>query len=245
MLSSIFRPSRFASVLLLFVLSATAFAKDTPLAVIDWPSTGTPVIRFTFSKFKTLPAMGALHGYVMDTTAENLSARVISSALFSVYLFDKAKVRVGEDVISLSNVGPGETVRFETTGMASGQLVAISIQATSAGKTITLTVNSSPQGAQLKVDGTEAGVTPRLITVGAGKHTLTFSKEGFKNGDFPLEIGQDDVSGGSVSYELGAASFDSIELRDGSVLNGDLVSVSAWMSKSALAAICSISTATG
>ena len=48
----------------------------------------------------------------MDTTAENLSARVISSALFSVYLFDKAKVRVGEDVISLSNVGPGETVRF-------------------------------------------------------------------------------------------------------------------------------------
>ena len=101
--------------------------------------------------------MGALHGYVIDTTAENLSARVISSALFSVYLFDKAKVRVGEDVISLSNVGPGETVRFETTGMASGQLVAISIQATSAGKTITLTVNSSPQGAQLKVDGQRLG----------------------------------------------------------------------------------------
>ena len=29
-----------------------------------------------------------------------------------------------------------------------------------------------------------------------------------------------------MSYELGAASFDSIELRDGSVLNGDLVSIS-------------------
>jgi hypothetical protein len=163
----------------------------------------------------------------MDTTAENLSARVISSGSFSVYLFDKTKVRVGEDVISLSNVGPGETVRFETTVMASGQPVSVSIQAkTNAGKAITLTVNSSPQGALLKVDGTEAGVTPRLITVGVGKHTLTFSKEGFKAGDFPLEIGQNDVSGGSVSYELGAASFDSIELRDGSVLNGDLVSIS-------------------
>ena len=41
-----------------------------------------------------------------------------------------------------------------------------------------------------------------------------------------MEIGPNDVSGGSVSYELGAASFDSIELRDGSVLNGDLVSIS-------------------
>ena len=29
-----------------------------------------------------------------------------------------------------------------------------------------------------------------------------------------------------MSYALGAAAFDSIELRDGSVLNGDLVSIS-------------------
>ncbi|HEY1577383.1 MAG TPA: PEGA domain-containing protein [Terracidiphilus sp.] len=222
-----FRPSRIASIFLCLAFSSAAFAKDTPLAVIDWPSTGTPVVRFTFSKFKTLPAMGALHGYVMDTTAENLSSRVISSAYFSVYLFDKAKVRVGEDGISLSNVGPGETVRFETTVTASGQPVSVSIQAkTAAGKTITLTVNSTPQGALLKVDAAEQGVTPRLITIGAGKHILTFSKEGFKAGDFPLEIGPNDVSGGSVTYELGAASYDSIELRDGSVLNGDLVSIS-------------------
>jgi hypothetical protein len=218
---------RSASVLVLLVFSAAAFAKDTPLAVIDWPSTGTPVIRFTFGKFKTLPGMGSLHGYVMDTTAENLSSRVISSARFSVYLFDKTKVRVGEDGISLNNVGPGETVRFETTVMASGQPVSVTVQEkTDAGKVVSLTVNSSPQGALLKLDGVAVGVTPRLITVGAGKHTLTFSKEGFRSGDFPLEIGRDDVSGGSVNYELGAASYDSIELRDGSVLNGDLVTVS-------------------
>jgi hypothetical protein len=225
MISLIFRHCRYVSAVGLLVFAATAFAKD-PLAVIDWPSTGTPVVRFTFSKFKTLPGMSNLHGYVMDTSAENLSAHPISAARFSVYLFDKTKARVGEDVITLTNVGPGETVRFETTVMASGQPVTVSIQEkTDAGKTISLTVNSVPQGALLKVDGTEAGVTPRLITVGAGRHILTFSKGGFKTGDFPLEIGRDDVSGGSVSYELGAASFDSIELRDGSVLNGDLVSI--------------------
>lgn len=87
-------------------------------------------------------------------------------------------------------------------------------------------MNSSPQGATLKVDGNEVGVTPRLINVGPGKHTLVFLKDGFTAGTFPLEISPNDVSGGTVSFELGASAFDSIELRDGSVLNGDLVSVS-------------------
>jgi hypothetical protein len=78
----------------------------------------------------------------------------------------------------------------------------------------------------LSVDGTQVGTTPRIINVGVGKHTLVFSKEGFTNGTFPLEIGPNDVSGGTVNFELGGSAFDSIELRDGSVLNGDLVSVS-------------------
>lgn len=78
---------------------SAAYAKDTPLAVIDWPTTGSPVIRFTFGKFKTFPGMGSLHGYVMDTIAQDLSPRLISSARFSVYLFDKAKARVGEDAM--------------------------------------------------------------------------------------------------------------------------------------------------
>jgi hypothetical protein len=219
------RVFRLSVILLLF--TAPAFAKDAPLQVIDWPATGTSVVRFTFGKFKPLPGMSNLHGYVMDVTAENLSPRLIPDARYSLYLFDKNKVRVGEDTFGLSNVGAGETVKFETTIMASGVPVSVSIQEISqAAKTISFTVNSTPQGAMLKLDGSEAGVTPRMIYVGVGKHTLTFSKEGFTTGNFPLEISRDDVSGGTVSYELGASAFDSIELRDGSVLNGDLVSIS-------------------
>jgi len=177
--------------------------------------------------FRLLPGMGNLHGYVMDTTAENLSPRRIPAARFKVYLFDKSKVRIGEDVIALNNVGPGETIKFETTVTTSGTPASVSLEAIlESAKTISLTVNSTPQGALLKVDGVEAGTTPRMVTAGVGKHTLTFSKEGFAAGNFPLEISRDDVSGGTVSYELGAAAFDSIELRDGSVLNGDLVSIS-------------------
>ena len=219
------RVFRLSVILLLF--TAPAFAKDAPLQVIDWPATGTSVVRFTFGKFKPLPGMSNLHGYVMDVTAENLSPRLIPDARYSLYLFDKNKVRVGEDTFGLSNVGAGETVKFETTIMASGVPASVSIQEISqAAKTISFTVNSTPQGAMLKLDGSEAGVTPRMIYVGVGKHTLTFSKEGFTTGNFPLEISRDDVSGGTVSYELGASAFDSIELRDGSVLNGDLVSIS-------------------
>lgn len=37
--------------------------------------------------------------------------------------------------------------------------------------------------------------------------------------------GKNHVSGGSVSYELGNSSHDTLELRDGTALNCDLVSV--------------------
>ena len=205
-------PSRNLRLSLTLLLCAIpALAKDTPLQVIDLPATGAPVVRFTFGKFKALPGMGSIHGYVMDTTAENLSPRLIPSARFSVYLFDKNKVRVGEDVIALTNVGPGETVKFETTVTASGAPASVSIKEISlSAKAVSLTVNSTPQGALLKLDGTELGTTPRAIQVGVGKHILTFTKEGFTAGNFPLEISPDDLSGGSVSYELGASAFDSI-----------------------------------
>jgi len=224
-------PSNLAArlgVLVAFLFSAfPLFAKDAPLQTIDWPATGTPVVRFTFGKFKALPGMGNLHGYVMDTTAENLSPRRIPSQRFNVYLFDKNKVRVGQDVIAIQNVGPGEVVKFETTVSTSGQPVSVSIEEIAASaKTVSITVNSTPQGAMLSVDGSEAGVTPRMITIGPGHHTLTFTREGFTTGTFPLDISANDLSGGSVSYELGAPSFDTIELRDGTVLNGDLVSIS-------------------
>jgi hypothetical protein len=214
-------------ILALFFLTATAFAKDAPLQVIDWPATGTPVLRFTFSKLKQFGGVGTLRSYSLDTTAQNLSSRLIPGARFTIYLFDKNKVRIGEEVIAVENVGPGETVKFQTNVSASGSPVSISIQDVAQnGKTVSMTVNSTPQGATLRVDGAEGGTTPRTINVGVGKHILTFSKEGFTTGNFPLDISSADVSGGSINYELGAAAFDSIEMRDGSVLSGDLVSIS-------------------
>ena len=125
------------------------------------------------------------------------------------------------------NLGPGQSAKFQISFNASGAPATVAVlSASDIPRKVSLTVNSVPQSADLKVDGVDVGATPKLISVGIGKHQLGFSKEGFNSGTFPLEIGPDDVSGGSVSYELGAARYDTIVLRDGSVLNGDLDSIS-------------------
>lgn len=229
-----FRAFLLSSSIFLFVIFVAA--KDQPAQVVTWPQTGTPIIRFSFGKFKEIGSVGNQRTYMIDTTAENLWQKAISNANFALYLYDKDKVRIGEGWVSLTNVGPGQTVKFQTTIGTSGSPVSLSLDVRSLPaelrpaappKAISITVNSVPQGAALKVDGSEVGSTPKMIQVGPGKHQLEFSKEGFNSGKFPLEIGPDDVSGGSVSFELGTSAHDTIELRDGSVLNGDLESMSA------------------
>ena len=230
---------RIVSVLVVFVLTifaiATAYAKDPPAQVLTWPETGTPVLRFTFGKFKEIAAMGNQRTYVTDTSAENVSTKPIGQAIFSLYLYDKNKARIAEATVNVRDVHPGETIKFQTTVASSGPPASLSLVATyppegphppAPARTVSLTINTVPQGALAKLDGAEVGTTPKIARVTIGKHLLEFTKEGFNPGKFPFEVGSDDASGGSVSFELGTSAHDTIELRDGSVITGDVVSVS-------------------
>ena len=223
------------ALLALFVPS-TASAKDQPGQILTWPESGTPVLRFTFGKFKEVGSLRNERTFVTDTTAENLWAKTISEASFSLYLFDKNNARIGEGYIYLSNVGKGQLVKFQTTVNASGTPASVSVVPKSLpqelgtlapARHVSLTVNSVPQGAVLKVDGSEVGTTPKIVQLTLGKHILEFAKDGFNPGTFPMEVGADDASGGSVSYELGTSAHDTIELRDGTILSGDLLSIDA------------------
>jgi hypothetical protein len=207
------------------VVAVSLVAKDNVFQSVNWPDSGQTVFRFTFSKFKDVGGMGKEHTYLTDATAENVSDKIVGSANLSLYVFDKNKARIGEGYINLTNVGPGQTVKFQITLSASGNPMSLAVSA-SAPRTVSITVNSVPQGAALKVDGKEAGTTPKIIEITIGKHMLEFSKDGFNSGKFPLEMSSHDASGGSVSYELGSSAHDTIELRDGSVLSGDLISIS-------------------
>jgi hypothetical protein len=227
-----------SAIVLALLLGVVASAKDEP-KVIMWPETGKPVLRFTFGKFKEGPAYGHEHNYTCDTAAENLWDKRIPVATFSMYLFDKSNVRIGEGFVQIKDVGPGEIVKFQTTLHAAGVPVTLKLipeilpaelqppAPPKPAKTISITINSVPQGAALKLDGDEAGMTPKMVRVTPGKHILEFNKEGFTPGKFPIEIGTDDTSGGSVSYELGTLAHDTVELRDGSVLVCDVESMSA------------------
>jgi len=230
------RTGWFKALFVLLVSAQIALAKESPTQVINWPDSSNPVLRFTFSKFKKVGGIGGEATYVTDTTAQNLGSKRITRANFKLYLFDDKKIRVGEAVVSIGDVAPGETIRFQTTAATSGGPTSLALTAeylppelggVGAPKLVSLTVNSVPQGADLKVDGVSAGATPKVIQVGVGKHRLEFNKEGFNTGTFPLEITANDASGGSVSYELGSAAHDTVELRDGSVLSGDVESLSA------------------
>jgi hypothetical protein len=60
-----------------------------------------------------------------------------------------------------------------------------------AGKAIPLRVLSLPAGANFKVDGEDAGRTPKMVDFSIGVHTLEFSEEGYAPGSTPLEVTAD------------------------------------------------------
>jgi len=228
--------SKLLMICLLCAFLPVAEAKDTPGQTIAWPDSGQPVLKFVFGKFKEGATFGHEHNYTCDTTAQNLWDKKISDAVFILYLFDKSNVRIGEGYVQVSNVAPGEMIKFQTNFHAAGvpvtlklvpQTLPAELRPKAPPRTISLTINTVPQGAALKVDGEDSGSTPKVVRVAPGKHLLEFSKEGFNPGKFPLEIGPDDASGGSVSYELGTLAHDTLELRDGTVLVCDIESMSA------------------
>src|SRR5438105_6586731 len=142
-----------ASIFLLAVSSLLAFAKDQPFQIVSWPDSGQPVLRFTFSKFKEVGGgMGKERTYISEIEALNVSDKAIGGASFSLYVFDKAKARIGEGYINVNNVSAGETVKFQITIAASGSPNSVAVS-TSAPRTVSITVNSVPQGAALTVDG--------------------------------------------------------------------------------------------
>jgi hypothetical protein len=89
---------------------------------------------------------------------------------------------------------------------------------------IKMSVTSVPSGASLKLDSQESGVAPQVLSIAPGKHVLEFSKEGYATESTPLEIAEN-APPGSVELELSPLTLDTVVLRDGTVLLGNLTSV--------------------
>ncbi len=144
-------------------------------------------------------------------------------SVFTVYVSDKGGVRIGRGRLQLPAIAPYRTQNAKIQFSAAGVPANVTLLA---GKAIPMRPITTPAGASLKVDGEDAGVTPKVVDFTIGTHSLEFSKEGYATGTTPLEVAADELPGGSISFELGGLSQDTIELRDGTVLLGDVLSMS-------------------
>jgi len=223
-----------SAVLVCLTLGTLVHGKDA-LPTVSWP-TDKPLLQFTISKVNRVGAYQGQQTYILDLAVTNVSAKRIPQATFTFYLFDKQQVRVGQGYIDLANVSANETVKMQVNAQAVGTPASFTIipqrlppelAGAAPPKLIAVTVYSVPSGAKLSIDGKEAGITPIAAQMVPGSHTLTFTKEGYNPGTFPMVVAPDQLSGGSVSFELGTSAHDTIELRDGTVVNGDLQSIDA------------------
>src|ERR1700676_77810 len=224
-----------SSFFLLVVLAGllSAKAKPDPALITLWPNSQTPTLKLTFGKFTQMGAYGGQLTFVSDVVVENLSTKPLTHGSFTVYLLDKNKVRIGNGVLHVSDLEPSQQVKiafeFQSVGVpASLELIAhndSSGMPTSV-NTISLKVISVPPGAHLKVDDHDAGSTPVMVALKVGVHTLELSKEGYASSKTPVDITSEELSGGSITIELGGISRDTVELRDGTVVLGDVISVS-------------------
>jgi PEGA domain len=227
---------RTALIVLLLLTTAFMSAKDVPGQVLTWPEHGQQLVRFTIGKFKEISSHNGERNFSAEVLAENLWNKPIHLAAFHAYFYDKQKVRNGEGYLSVNDLPVNGKAKFElnvsTRGMPEGlELVPTDVPEGFASllprKEISVTVNSVPQGAALKVDGKDEGTTPKTVRFAPGKHVLTFALSGYTPGNYPFEVRPDDAPGGSVNFEMGAAMHDTVELRDGSVLTGDVEDLSA------------------
>lgn len=208
----------------IFVVRASA--KNEPITLM-WPA-DKPVIKLVFEKFRQQGSYGGQSVYLTDVVAENLTDKQIPRAYFTVYLLDKTSVRIGQGSLLIADLEPKQSAKMQFQFNAVGVPVNLTLSARGdiGVKTIPLRVVSTPPGAALKVDGNDVGITPLMVRFAVGVHQLILTKEGYAQGNTPIEVTADELPGGSITIELGGLSRDTVELRDGTILLGDVISLS-------------------
>jgi hypothetical protein len=190
---------------------------------LTWPTADKPTLKFTIAKLQPAGLYNGQSIFTSEVTAQNLSDQAIPKAIFTVFIHDKDNVRIGRGLLRFSEIRPMQTektqLQFSTAGIPAGATLLN-------GRTVALKIVSVPPGANFKMDGQDNGITPRVADFTVGMHTIDLSKEGYAPASSPLEVTGDETDGGAITFELGGLSNDFIQLRDGTTLLGDVISLS-------------------
>ena len=223
---------------LLFTLVVVVFAMaaDKPAIIMDWPASGMRVLHLEMSKFNQIGGIGKQRTYTVEVTSQNVWGKAIDNIAFEVYLFDKNTTRIAQSYLTIGNLATGQktvqTLTFTAVGTPETLSLSPAVLPKELGppavpKTISVQLNSTPSGADIKIDGEAAGTTPKAVRLAVGHHMLEFSRVGFRNVQYPFDISADDLNGGRLDIELGTVAHDTLELRDGSVITGDILTMDA------------------
>jgi hypothetical protein len=199
--------------------------------VMFWPNQETAILKLTFGRFQNMATYAGKMTLISDVVVQNVSTKLIPKASFSVALLDKDRVRIGSGNLVIDELNAGESAKVQFQCESLGAPAVLSLSARNNGgvpvslKTIPMTVISVPAGASLKVDDKDEGLTPARINVSVGTHQLELKKEGFAVATTALDVAPDEAPGGSITITLGGLSNDTVELRDGSIITGDVISM--------------------
>ena len=217
---------------LLFSLAGQA--ADKPSLVYEWPPQGPHTLHLEFGKFVRTNIYAKQNSYTVDVLAQNVSSKTIAAQAFDLYVFDKNHVRIGEGYFVVNDLAPGQKTMQPMTLTTTGNPVTMELQAakprvwgiSSGTGDISLLVNTTPSGADLKLDGKPIGTSPKTVQMSLGHHELEASHTGYRNIQYPLEA-DTTLNGGRIDLELGTTVHDTLELRDGNIISGDVLSMDA------------------
>ena len=212
---------------ILLLCTATIFAADT---VLTWPADSKDaMLRFTVGKLRQVSSNAGQTDYLGEATAENLTTKTIPTASFYLYLLDKNGKRVGEGYLEVTNLAAGQKAKIPVSAHAMSSYASMELQPqhlpSDEPLKVKMHVNSKPAGATVKVDSQESGtVTPAVIPIAPGKHTVEFSKEGYASASAPVDVGDATLPAG-IDIELNPLTVDTVVLRDGTVMLGNVTSM--------------------
>jgi hypothetical protein len=212
------------------LLSTFCLAKKQQELVMTWPA-GSPSLRLTFGSFQEMGSYGGKMSLASQVLVQNLTNKAMARASLKISLLDRQNVRIGDGILIIDDLNPGQSAKVQFQCNSVGPPVALTIAAYNAGgiptsTLIPITIISVPSGAALKVDDHDVGVTPVTVRVASGSHNLELSKDGYAVAKTPMDVNPDEAPGGSITITLGGLDDDTIELRDGAILKGDVMSMS-------------------
>jgi hypothetical protein len=141
--------TRSLAILLMFV-SVVSYAKKQEMVML-WPQ-DNPTLKLTFGTFHEMGSYAGKMTLVSDVVVENLTTKIMPRSSFSVSLLDRKNVRIGNGLLIVDDLNPGQSAKVQFQCTSVGQPAVLSIAARNSGgvptstRLIPVTIISVPPG---------------------------------------------------------------------------------------------------